>query len=384
VAESKLKDYERFEVFFDYASEGMAVLDAQGRFLAINTEGKRILGFSQEDLIERPLAQVIAPADQNVIQRVVRGFNHRVFPRNLHIKVLNGRQQERIISLSAGGLGGQGTGIIASFRDVTEATMLQKELTATKEFLEKLVDRTGDGIISARLDGQVILFNSAAENIFGIPTRDILYKTRAPELFGGTGWQDLIQELRSNQGVLTANQRIMLHQNGRDVVVRLGASLLYENKEEAAVVMLVHDLSQEMALRAAIDEQTAQASEVQGAMLMAATAAHELNQPLTTILGFADMAVQQIETGHRAQSALSRITEAAERLADRVRELGRLKRIVTRSYGDGAEIVDLEASTRTQIPGGLPRSATSDGDEITQTSFRLAEPAPKLDPENTS
>ena len=39
---------------------------------------------------------------------------------------------------------------------------------ATKE-LQKLVNRTGDGIVSARLDGQVILFNSAAESIFGAP-----------------------------------------------------------------------------------------------------------------------------------------------------------------------------------------------------------------------
>ena len=63
-----------------------------------------------------------------------------------------------------------------------------------------------------------------------------------------------------------------------------------------------------------------------------------------------------------------------------MRELGRLKRIVTRSYGDGAEIVDLEASTRTQ----LPQSAHADRDEITQTSFRIAGPSPILDPETTS
>jgi hypothetical protein len=93
------------------------------------------------------------------------------------------------------------------------------------------------------------------------------------------------------------------------------------------------------------------------------------------------MALQQLEVDHRARSALKRIIEAAERLADRVRELGRLKRIVTRSYGDGAEIVDLEASTRTQQPIQVRRN---DIDEVTQTSFRLAQPAPALDPENTS
>ena len=373
MAESKLKDYERFEEFFDYASDGMAVLDANGRVLAINPEGRRILGYSEDDLRERPIAQVVVPQDQALIGRIVRGFNHRVFPRNLQIRVRSGKSQERVISLSAGGLGGQSDGVIASFRDVTEATMMQRELTATKEFLENLVNRTGDGIISARLDGQVILFNAAAEKILGIPGREILYQKRANELFVDAGWQEMLEKLRHKAGVLNIGRTTLRHQSGRAVAVRLGASLLYEGETEAAVVLMVHDLTQELSLRAEIDEQTAQASEIQGALLMAATAAHELNQPLTTIIGFADMAMQQIPEEHRARLAIDRITEAAERLADRVRGLGRLKRIVTRSYGDGAEIVDLEASTSTLIP-----SIARDGDEITQTAYRITEPAAKL------
>jgi PAS domain S-box-containing protein len=378
MAESKLKDYERFEEFFDYASDGMAVLDAEGRILAINPEGRRILGYSEDDLRERPIAAVVVPQDQALISRIVRGFNHRVFPRNLQVRVRSGKNQERVISLSAGGLGGQSDGVIASFRDVTEATMMQRELTATKEFLENLVNRTGDGIISARLDGQVILFNAAAEKILGIPCREILYQKRAAELFVDPGWEAMLDKLRRKAGVLNIGRTSLQHQSGRAVAVRLGASLLYEGDQEAAVVLMVHDLTQELSLRAEIDEQTAQASEIQGALLMAATAAHELNQPLTTIIGFADMAVQQIPEDHRARLAIDRITEAAERLADRVRGLGRLKRIVTRSYGDGAEIVDLEASTSTLIPG----MARRDGDEITQTAYRITEPSAKLGKES--
>ena len=360
LAESKLKDYERFEEFFAYASDGMAVLDAKGRFLAINPEGRKILSYSEDELRERPIAQVVAASDQAVIARVVRGFNHRVFPRNLQIRVRTGRGQERTISLSAGGLGGQSEGVIASFRDVTEATMLQRELTATKEFLEKLVNRTGDGIVSARLDGQVILFNSAAESIFGAPAREMLTRTEPPVVRRRRlKWSPV----RASGGVLSSSKRLMRRRRARGLV-RLGASMLFENNK-AAIVLLI-DLSQDGAA-SEIDEQTAQAGEIQGALLMAACR-RTVNQPLTTILGFADMAMHQLEETHRARGALDRITEAAERLADRVRELGRLKRIVTRSYGDGAEIVDLEASTRTQ----LPQSAHAYRDEITQTSFRIA------------
>ena len=69
LAESKLKDYERFEEFFAYASDGMAVLDAKGRFLAINPEGRKILSYSEDELRERPIAQVVAASDQAVISR---------------------------------------------------------------------------------------------------------------------------------------------------------------------------------------------------------------------------------------------------------------------------------------------------------------------------
>jgi len=384
LAESKLKDYERFEEFFDYASDGMAVLDEHGRFVSVNPEGRRILGFSETELRERPLSQMVSPKEQMTIHRVVRGFSHRIFPRNLQVRIINGRKRERVISLSAGGLGGESRGVILSFRDVTEATMMQRELTATKDFLENLVSRSGDGIISARLDGEVILFNGAAEKILQTAARAVLHRPKAETLFERGGWRALIETLRSNGGVITGLQQRMRRADGNTVEVRMGATLLFENEDEAAVVMQVHDLSEELSLKAQIDQKIAQASEIQGALLMAATAAHELNQPLTTIVGFADMAMAQLEADHRARLAIERIITAAERLSERVSGLGRLKRIVTRSYGDGAEIVDLEASTRTQLPFQREPEEENEPEEITQTTFVLPEPAATLGPEDAS
>ncbi len=50
-----------------------------------------------------------------------------------------------------------------------------------------------------------------------------------------------------------------------------------------------------------------------------------------------------------------------------LRDLGRLKRIVTRSYGDGAQFVDLEASTRTT----LPRNSTRGFEDKAQITDRF-------------
>ena len=46
--------------------------------------------------------------------------------------------------------------MVLSFRDVTEKRMLENELRKTKEFLERLIDSTVDGIIAADVQGKIV------------------------------------------------------------------------------------------------------------------------------------------------------------------------------------------------------------------------------------
>ena len=56
---------------------------------------------------------------------------------------------------------------IVSFRDVTLPRALEAELQRTKDFLERLIDSTVDGIVAADLRGRVILFNKGAARLTG-------------------------------------------------------------------------------------------------------------------------------------------------------------------------------------------------------------------------
>ena len=60
--------------------------------------------------------------------------------------------------------------------------------------------------------------------------REMLYKDRAAELFAAGGWEELVTELRASGGVLSSSKRLM-KLGGREVVVRLGASMLFENNQ---------------------------------------------------------------------------------------------------------------------------------------------------------
>jgi PAS domain S-box-containing protein len=378
LAESKLKDAAHFEELFEYASEGMAVIDDGGEIVSINQEGARMLGYEREDLRGRRLEHIVVASDQVTLSHMVAGFRLSIYPRSLTLKVHTARREERTISLSTGGLGGQSKGVILSFRDVTESVLLQRELTATKDFLENLIDQSASGIVACRMDGQIILFNRAAEEMTQHSLGDGARPLHFDRLIDGTSYTELLERLRSDdhggQGILTPSLLSLCAVSGETVPVRATASLLTEDGKETAIVALFDDLRGELQLRDELEARAAQTAEMQGALLMASTAAHELNQPLTAIIGFAEMAQGALEEDHRARRSVDRVVASAERLAQRVNDLGKLKRVVTRSYGDGAEIVDIEASTRTVLPGQaftLLEEATSPFDDPREITDNL-------------
>src|SRR5206468_3192604 len=85
----------------------------------------------------------------------------RVVAADLRVQTRDGRKLT--LSVSAGPLHSQNGHAILSFRDVSEKRDLVAELRKTKEFLERLIHATADGIVAADLQGQVLLFNRGAE-----------------------------------------------------------------------------------------------------------------------------------------------------------------------------------------------------------------------------
>ena len=305
---------------------------------------------------------------------MIHGFQAQVFPRDFHLRLHRPSGEESILSLSCGALGGKAEGVILSFREITAEIRLQRELTATKDFLENLITSSADAIVATELTGKVILYNKAAERLFEREANTVLGQLPMDELQPEGFYRQHVEQLldQAQTAELSAQRSEVLSASGARIPVRLSGSLLQEGGLPVALVFVLQDLRAEIQLQEDLARRNSERDEFEGALLMASTAAHELNQPLTTIVGFSEMALQQLEAQHRARKALERVREASERLAERVRDLGKLKRIVTRSYGDGAQIVDLEASTRTTVPQN-PLGAFDRTSEVTDQFPTLTE-----------
>jgi PAS domain S-box-containing protein len=59
-----LPDHFSLERFFDYAIDMLCVADASGYFLKVNRAFERVMGYSREELLERPFVEFVHPDDR--------------------------------------------------------------------------------------------------------------------------------------------------------------------------------------------------------------------------------------------------------------------------------------------------------------------------------
>jgi PAS domain S-box-containing protein len=359
-AERRLRGIDSLKEHFEAGADGVVVLDDAGRILFVNRAAERITGFARDGLLGSELVD-LAPANQrslitDAIARVLAGVNTEAF--DLELSTTSGAPVWVSASTSTV-LAGTGA-VILAFRDVTAERALEHELRSTKEFLERLIDSTVDAIIAADFKGQIILFNQGAERLFGYRARDVIGKKPVWELYEKNGARQIMRMLRSTSyggvGRLEQTRREVRISTGEAVPVSMTASVVYEGDREVATVGILTDLRERIRMEQRLldAQQKLQLSEKQALVAeLAASAAHELNQPLTSIIGYTQLIQRQSDKEAAHLRAVSIILSEAERMAGIVKKIGRITRYETTDYVGSAKMLDLDRAAA-ESQDGIP------------------------------
>ena len=102
----------------------------------------------------------------------------------------------------------------------------------------------------------------------------------------------------------------------------------------------------------------ARREKLEAVALLAGTLSHEVNQPLGTILGRAQLALLGLDQpdaeGIDLRRDLTDIVENVARVSEILERLHQVTDIVTKTYPGGTRILDLEESARSVGSGGRP------------------------------
>ncbi|HTN83679.1 MAG TPA: PAS domain S-box protein [Sorangium sp.] len=354
-AERRLKALQRYADFFHSTADGIIVVDPDGHILFSNPRAQAITGRTAEALERANLADLVDAREHPLLEEIRAGFASGSFPHMVDFTVMRGEPEHEklILSFSFSSVLREESGaVLVSFRDVTMERATEAELTKTKEFLERVIESSVDAIVSANMAGIVLLFNRAAERIYGYDAKEVVGAMNVRALYPDHNAEQIMRLIHAKEhggpGRLEGYRTEVLAKDGSRIPVHLSAALIFENGVPVGSVGIFTDLRERMRMEARLTEaqEELRAREKQAIIAeLAGAAAHELNQPLTSVLGYAELICRRIDDASPIKGAAATIRSEAERMAEIVRKIGKITRYETKSYVGAAKIIDLDRSS---------------------------------------
>ncbi len=351
-AERRLRTLQRYADFFESAADGIIVIDAEGHLLFSNPRARAITGYTESDLQGRRVGDLFASEDARLAHELREGFAQGVYPQNVDVRIRRKSGELGILSINFNSVLREERVVLCTFRDVTQERTVEHELHRTRDFLQRIIDSSVDAIVSADLSGCILLANPAAERIYGLRVSELMgrdVRTLYPE---GVA-RDVMRLIRAGGGRIEGLRTEVLEADGGRVPVSLSAALLYEGDAPVGSVGIFTDLREKMRMeqRLAQAQEQILTQERQAIIAeLAGAAAHELNQPLTSIMGYAEMLKRRLEAHTAPYAAAEVIFGQAERMAEIVRKIGKITRYETKTYVGRARILDLDRSAPASSP----------------------------------
>jgi PAS domain S-box-containing protein len=346
-ADRKVAGLQQFSEFFSHANDGIVVVDLDGSIRYANHAAGAIVQRDAAALPGHPFLDLLSHHSHALAERALRGDSVGDTHGYVDLLVPLGGEQEAVVSAAIRSIE-QSEAILVSFRDVTELREIETELRQTKEFLENLIQSSVDAIVAADVNGQIILFNRAAEEFVGYAAKDVVGKMPASSLYPPGEAHEIMRRLRSEayggRGRLEMTRKELLSKTGQLVPVNLTASIIYEGNQEIATVGVFSDLRERLKMEEKLSwvQQRLKTTERQAvAVELAGATAHELNQPLTSILGYTEKLRRRIPENDPNRKAVDVIFRETDRMAKIVRKIGQITAYQTKPYVGSSQIFDL-------------------------------------------
>ncbi len=217
--------------------------------------------------------------------------------------------------------------IIESVRDVTRVKILEKMYSGMRELIDNVVQSSVSGIMAADRKGNIILMNEAAEELFDY-TAEEANRVNIEDFYPEGVARQIMRKLRDpaigEKGKLPITKVNILTRHGELIPVEMTAAIIYEDGKEYATAAIFNDLREKLTVEKKLKEaqnQVMQTEKMASLGRLAAGVAHEINNPLTSILLYGKMMQEKFESDNPLQKNLDYILEDAERCKDIVKNL---------------------------------------------------------------
>jgi len=271
------------------------VLDTEAKIVRFNRYMEQVCGYTLEEMRGKDWFETFLPAkERDHIRRVFDDAldGERIVGNINRITIKDGSTREiEWFATTLRDAEGNITGVLSAGRDVTEQLRVKQDLRERQAQFESLVSAVIDPIVACAVDGTVLACNPAVERVFGWRSTELL--GRNVSVLMASPYRDEHQSYIHNY-LKTGEQKaigkvrkvIARRRSGEDFAAEISVSEVKEGGR-MRFVGIVRDVSEHEAMMAKL----AQSERLAAIGELAAGVAHEVNNPVNTIINCAQLLV---------------------------------------------------------------------------------------------
>ena len=313
--EAVRRSEEKFAKLFHASPVGIAVSGLRdGVLLEVNREFERLLGFGRAESVGRTshdLGLWVDPTlrDQ-IVTRVFTGEGVNDVELDLRAKdgtVLAARSSFQLLELDGEAY------LLSAFVDVTESHVAREALRRSEEYFRSLIEQALDIITVLNPDGTIRYSSPANGRVLGYRPDELrgrlVFDLVHPDdmaAAAGTFFAGL-----QRPGAVGALELRFRHKNGSWRNLEVVGRNLSDDPVVAGTIINAHDVT----ARRSLEAQLIQAQKMEAVGRLAGGVAHDFNNMLTAISGFAELLRGDLSPGHPSLGYVEEIRKAADRAA---------------------------------------------------------------------
>lgn len=337
-----LQSETRFREAFLHAPVGIALLSPQGKWIQVNEALVQMTGFSEEELYQRTLAEMLHPDEvQQQLAHMAQMLAGELdtFALEGPFRHQDGHFLSVLMNVSqVRNEDHQLLYFICQILDVSRQTQALEETRRAKEFSENIIGSSIDGIFAFDMDGNVTVWNSGMEEMTGITEKEALGRstTEVRPFLMETGTGDTSQHVLAGETVRVEERPFSVLSSGRSGFFSGNYAPLHgDHGEITGGVAVVRDVTEERKARERLQTFTELLKQRNRELQdFAYVASHDLQEPLRKIRAFGDRLVAKCDSllDDQARDYLKRMQDASLRMQTLIHDLLAFSRISTETH----------------------------------------------------
>ncbi|MGA8764396.1 MAG: PAS domain S-box protein, partial [Candidatus Sulfotelmatobacter sp.] len=201
--------------------------------------------------------------------------------------------------------------------DITEKRKMERQLAQQEEFRRRLLESFPDLILVVDLEERYTFVSARVRDLLGYQPDDLLGKKISETEEHSAELATLFRDVAFHKRVFTSAEYRAHHHDGSWRTMRGSASQFFDAEGKlSGVIISVRDITTEKKL----EQQIVQSERLAAMGAMIGGVAHELNNPLTSILGVSEL-LQDSQTSDSARKQIIMLQQQARRAAEIVHNL---------------------------------------------------------------